>query len=53
MKAVIMVPPTTLGTPGALGHLLFGGQVIHLCMDGQSQGLEVGQVGASWKDTCL
>lgn len=25
MKAVIMVPPTTLGTPGALGHLLFRG----------------------------
>lgn len=47
MKAVIMVPPTTVLTPGALGHLAVQGVRSYLCMDEQSQGLEVegGQAG--------
>lgn len=49
MKAVIMDPFSTLGAPGALGHLAVPGVRSYLCMDGQSQGLEVNQMETRWK----
>lgn len=44
-------PSLHTGGPGALGNLAIPGVRSYLCMDGQSQGLEVDQMETSWKVT--